>query len=60
MMFCFVQGYSRKGAALSFLGRHNEAIDTFKAGLELDPSNPSLKDGLQEAQAAAGWFTNIH
>lgn len=44
------KGYSRKGAALVYLGKHKEAEDCYKEGLKVDPSNQALKDGLAEVQ----------
>lgn len=47
------QGYSRKGAALSFLNKKKEAEEAYKAGLKVDPNNQQLKDALNELEAAA-------
>ncbi|CAH3177665.1 unnamed protein product, partial [Porites evermanni] len=47
------KGYSRLGAALSFLGRHDEAEKAYTKGLQLDPSNAQLKSGLEDARAQA-------
>ncbi|XP_015755225.1 PREDICTED: hsp70-Hsp90 organizing protein 3-like [Acropora digitifera] len=47
------KGYSRLGAALSFLGRHAEAERAYTKGLQLDPTNEQLKSGLEEAKAQA-------
>ena len=44
------KGYSRKGAALAYLGRHKEAEECYKEGLNVDASNQVLKDGLAEVQ----------
>jgi len=46
------RGYGRKGAALMGLGDFDEAINTYKQGLDIDPENASLKRGLEETEAA--------
>ncbi|KAK3093252.1 hypothetical protein FSP39_013281, partial [Pinctada imbricata] len=45
------KGYSRKGTALSYLYRYQEAKETFEEGLQHDPDNQQLKEGLQEAKS---------
>ncbi|OQV11929.1 Stress-induced-phosphoprotein 1 [Hypsibius exemplaris] len=47
------KGYSRKGAALAYLKRHEEAVQAYEEGLKHDPGNQQLKDGLAEVRAAA-------
>lgn len=42
------KAFSRKGTALAYLGRLDEAIETYEKGLQLDPNNQQLKDGLSE------------
>ena len=49
----FFKGYSRLGAALSFLGRYDEAEKAYTKGLQLDPNNAQLKSGLEEVKAQA-------
>lgn len=44
------KGFSRKGAALTYLGRHQEAIDCYQEGLKCDPNNQQLAEGLVEAK----------
>lgn len=43
-------GYSRKGAALTYLGRLREARATYQQGLEVDPNNQQLKEGLSDVE----------
>jgi len=51
------KGHSRVGAALHGLRRWKDAIAAYEAGLKLDPSNAQMKQGLEEAQAAASAST---
>ncbi|KAF4072971.1 hypothetical protein AMELA_G00253600 [Ameiurus melas] len=45
------KGYSRKAAALEFLGKFEDAKVTYQEGLRQEPSNQQLKDGLQNIEA---------
>ena len=45
-----VQGYSRKGAALCYLGRYADAKAAYAAGLEVEPNNEQLQQALQEVE----------
>ncbi|XP_068186984.1 stress-induced-phosphoprotein 1 [Antennarius striatus] len=45
------KGYSRKAAALEFLGRLEDARTTYQEGLRQDPNNQQLKEGLQNTEA---------
>ncbi|KAG5843454.1 hypothetical protein ANANG_G00151120 [Anguilla anguilla] len=47
----WAKGYSRKAAALEFLGRFEEAKVTYQEGLELEPANQQLKEGLHSMEA---------
>lgn len=47
----FKQGYSRKAAALEFLGRLEDARATYQEGLRQEPNNQQLKEGLQNTEA---------
>lgn len=56
------KGYSRKGSALAYLGRHREAIQAYEEGLKYDPNNAQLKESLQGVKAQMeyppGGFSN--
>jgi cytochrome c-type biogenesis protein CcmH/NrfG len=41
-----IKGYSRLGAAYSFLANPEEAEKAYEKGLELDPNNAQLKNDL--------------
>ncbi|KAE8747511.1 hypothetical protein FOCC_FOCC005842, partial [Frankliniella occidentalis] len=45
------KGYSRKGSALAYLGRTDEAIEAYEEGLRIDPTNAQLAEGLKEVKA---------
>lgn len=49
---CKGKGYSRKGAALAYLQRYDDAIACYEKGIECDPNNAQLKQGLEEAKEA--------
>lgn len=42
-----IKGYSRLGAALSFLDNPMEARKAYEKGLELDPNNAQLQNDLK-------------
>lgn len=44
------KGYSRKGSALAYLGKLNDAIAAYEKGLELEPNNQQLASGLAEVR----------
>ena len=48
----WAKGYNRVGAAEFGLGIYDEAINSYKKALELDPSNAMAKEGLEAAQDA--------
>lgn len=49
----YIKGYQRKASALEKLDRAEEAIETLKKALELDPNNQQLKDSLNELETSA-------
>jgi len=44
------KGYTRKGLAEFYLGKYEDAEKTYQKGLELDPTNQQLKEGLERVQ----------
>ena len=46
------KGYSRRGAALFFLQRLDEAAAAYEEGLKIEPANALLKQGLQDVATA--------
>lgn len=48
----WAKGYSRKGAALQALGKYDEAIAAFNAGLKVDGNSAMLQSGLKAATEA--------
>ncbi len=50
MILNYLQGYSRLGTALTYLGRLAEAKTAFEKGLSFEPNNESLKSGLQDVE----------
>lgn len=48
------KGYSRVGAALHGLERWDEAVESYSKGLEIDPENAQMKQGLEDAKRAKG------
>lgn len=49
----WAKGYSRKGAALELLEKMDEAIVTYEEGLKVDPTNPLLKEALENCKKSA-------
>lgn len=49
----WAKAYVRLGAAEHALGRFEGALNTYKKGLELEPSNKSLLNGIAAAEEAA-------
>ena len=45
--FNILKGYSRLGAAYSFLQNPSEAEKAYKKGLEIDPNNTQLQNELK-------------
>jgi len=44
------RGYQRKGTALFYLNRIDDAIATYQEGLSFDPSNADLQKDLEAAK----------
>jgi len=49
----WAKGYSRLGAALHGLGKLKEAAMAYKQGLEIEPNNEVMRQGLQDVTVAA-------
>lgn len=47
------KGYSRKGTALSFLKRYDDAVAVYEAALKIDPNNKQVLNDLEEARKDA-------
>lgn len=47
----WAKGYQRKGLAEFYLEDIAAAIETYKKGLEIEPGNAQLKEGLESAEA---------
>ncbi|ONK55966.1 uncharacterized protein A4U43_C10F2770 [Asparagus officinalis] len=43
----FTKGYTRKGAVQFFMKEYDKALETYQAGLKLDPNNQELLDGVR-------------
>lgn len=52
------KGYSRLGAALSYLNRDTEALEAYQQGLKVDPNNAQLKTALDELESKLGRLNN--
>lgn len=46
----FTRGYQRKGTALFYLGNLEDAVSTYKQGLQIDPNNAALQNDLRAAE----------
>ena len=45
------RGYQRKGTALYYLEKHDEALETYKEGLKYDPNNAELHKNIKEIES---------
>ncbi|KAG2448193.1 hypothetical protein HYH02_006778 [Chlamydomonas schloesseri] len=54
----FAKGYSRKGTLQYFMKEYDKAIETYNKGLELEPDNTELQEGLQRAVEAISRFAS--
>lgn len=48
----WAKGYTRKGLAEFWLKKHDDAAETYKAGLKLAPEDAAMKEGLQKCMDA--------
>ena len=48
----WARGYQRLGLAQFYLKQYKEAVATYQKGIEIDPNNVSLKEGLEQAEQA--------
>eukprot|EP01138_Halocafeteria_seosinensis_P014076 gb/GECG01014374.1/.p1 GENE.gb/GECG01014374.1/~~gb/GECG01014374.1/.p1 ORF type:complete len:413 (+),score=30.12 gb/GECG01014374.1/:1-1239(+) len=48
----YIRSYGRKGDALYYLGRYNDAVHAYEAGLTVKPDENTLQSKLNEAKAA--------
>lgn len=48
----FAKGYSRKGHLQFFMKEYDKAMETYEAGLQHDPENAELKEGLMRCVTA--------
>ena len=46
-----LQGYSRKGAALAFMNRHEEAVMAYEETLKINPDNDQAKQAIEESKS---------
>lgn len=46
------RGYSRKGASLHGLGKYEDAIEAYRAGLKIDPNNESFQNSIEQLNSA--------
>ena len=46
----YIQGYSRKGSALSFMSRDTEALECYEEGLAIDPNSEILKNAANDVR----------
>ena len=53
----FVKGYSRKGHLQFFMKDYDKALETYRAGLKVEPENAELKEGLARCVAAIRNFS---
>lgn len=53
----FVKGYSRKGHLQFFMKDYDKALETYRAGLAVEPDNAELKEGMNRCVAAIRSFS---
>lgn len=54
----FARGYSRKGTLQFFMKEFDKALETYQRGLEHDPENAELKEGIERCVEAISRFAS--
>lgn len=44
------KGYQRRAMALHAMGKYDEALQDYEKGIQLDPENAQLKQGLEKCK----------
>lgn len=50
----WARGYQRKGTALFYLNKLEQAVEVYKEGLKIEPENQQLKNDLKAAEDKQG------
>lgn len=54
----FAKGYSRKAAVQFFMKEYDKALETYQAGLEHEPDNQEMREGLRRCMEAIARFNS--